>query len=160
MTITCRHARHHSLQSPSAEKTTAAKRWTVAYGLDAVLRTITYMLQYEGRPPDSLEWRMSRGDLRAIEGGYVLETLEPNVTRSTWPTGSTEGRGHPTEHADDIPDQALDDSEGRQRHDEAQHGGFDPATARAPKGFRAIRWRQCGRSNLPARETNGRSAVG
>jgi hypothetical protein len=61
----------------------AADRWEVRYGLDAVLKTISYTLAYRGTPPGTLQWTMTRGDLRAIEGRYDLVELEPGLTEAT-----------------------------------------------------------------------------
>lgn len=60
-----------------------AQRWTVRYELDAILKTITYTLAYEGTRPDRLTWKMTTGDLAAIEGCYELVELEPGLTEAT-----------------------------------------------------------------------------
>lgn len=61
----------------------AAQRWRVRYELDAILKTITYTLAYEGQRPGLLLWRMTTGDLAAIEGRYDLVELEPGLTEAT-----------------------------------------------------------------------------
>lgn len=61
----------------------AAQRWTVRYELDAILKTITYTLAYEGDGPGTLVWKMTTGDLAAIEGRYDLVELEPGLTEAT-----------------------------------------------------------------------------
>lgn len=61
----------------------AAGTWTVAYELDAIVKTIRYTLAYRSRRPTSLTWKMERGDLAAIEGAYDLVALEPDLTEAT-----------------------------------------------------------------------------
>lgn len=57
--------------------------WRVAYELDAILKTVRYTLAYEGTRPGRLDWKMTTGDLQAIEGGYELVELEPGLTEAT-----------------------------------------------------------------------------
>ncbi len=57
--------------------------WTVRYELNAILKTISYTLDYRGQRPERLEWKMARGDLKDIEGVYVLEGLEDELTEAT-----------------------------------------------------------------------------
>jgi len=61
----------------------AAGLWRVRYELDAILKTITYTLAYESRRPTLLTWKMTTGDLSAIEGRYDLLELEPGLTEAT-----------------------------------------------------------------------------
>lgn len=61
----------------------AAGRWTVRYELDAILKTITYTLAYESERPGLLTWKMTTGDLKAIEGRYDLVELEPGLVEAT-----------------------------------------------------------------------------
>jgi hypothetical protein len=65
------------------EADAAAGKWRVRFELDAVLKTITYTLAYEGRRPGELVWKMTGGDLKAIEGRYELIELEPGLTEAT-----------------------------------------------------------------------------
>jgi len=58
-------------------------RWTVDFELDAILKTIRYTLTYESVRPGRLTWRMTGGDLKAIEGEYELVELEPGLTEAT-----------------------------------------------------------------------------
>jgi uncharacterized membrane protein len=60
-----------------------AGRWRVRYELDAILKTITYTLSYDSERPGRLTWRMTSGDLKAIEGEYRLLELEPGLTEAT-----------------------------------------------------------------------------
>lgn len=60
-----------------------ACRWRVRYELDAILKTITYTLSYEGEKPHRLTWKATAGDLKAIEGEYLLVELEPGLTEAT-----------------------------------------------------------------------------
>lgn len=61
----------------------ATGRWTVRYELDAILKTITYTLAYESERPGLLIWKMTTGDLKAIEGRYDLVELEPGLVEAT-----------------------------------------------------------------------------
>ena len=61
----------------------SACRWQVAYELDAILKTVRYTLSYEGERPRRLQWKMTSGDLAAIEGCYELVELEPGLTEAT-----------------------------------------------------------------------------
>jgi len=61
----------------------AAGLWRVRYELDAILKTITYTLAYESERPKLLTWKMTTGDLQAIEGRYDLLELEPGLTEAT-----------------------------------------------------------------------------
>jgi hypothetical protein len=60
-----------------------AQRWRVHFTLNAILKTINYTLDYEGTRPDRLVWKMSAGDIKAIEGVYELVELEPGLTEAT-----------------------------------------------------------------------------
>lgn len=57
--------------------------WQVRFELDAILKTITYTLAYDGERPGRLTWKMTSGDLKAIEGCYELVELEPGLTEAT-----------------------------------------------------------------------------
>ena len=61
----------------------AAGRWTVAYELDAILKTIRYKLAYESERPHRLTWKLVDGDLADIQGNYELIELEPGLTDAT-----------------------------------------------------------------------------
>ncbi|MFN2426602.1 MAG: SRPBCC family protein [Candidatus Binatia bacterium] len=61
----------------------AAGLWQVRYELDAILKTITYTLAYQSTRPNLLTWKMTTGDLTAIEGRYDLLELEPGLTEAT-----------------------------------------------------------------------------
>ena len=61
----------------------AAGRWRVRFELNAILKTITYTLDYSSQRPGLLEWKMAGGDLKDIEGRYDLVELEPGLTEAT-----------------------------------------------------------------------------
>lgn len=61
----------------------ASGRWRVRYGLDMVLKTISYTLEYDSEPPTLLVWKSIDGDIRAIQGSYRFVELEPDVTEAT-----------------------------------------------------------------------------
>lgn len=72
------------IRSATVEQADAqAGKWQVHYELDAILKTITYTLAYECERPNALTWRMTTGDLTAIEGRYDLLELEPGLTEAT-----------------------------------------------------------------------------
>ena len=72
------------IRSATVEHADAATgRWRVRYELDAILRTIHYTLSYESTRPGLLTWKMTSGDLLAIEGRYDLVELEPGLTEAT-----------------------------------------------------------------------------
>jgi len=60
----------------------AAGTWTVRYGLDMVLKTISYTLSYQSRRPEELTWKLVEGDVRDVEGIYVFTALEPDLTEA------------------------------------------------------------------------------
>jgi ribosome-associated toxin RatA of RatAB toxin-antitoxin module len=60
----------------------AAGTWTVRYGLDMVLKTISYTLAYESRRPQELTWKLVAGDVRNVEGIYTFTALEPDLTEA------------------------------------------------------------------------------
>ena len=59
-----------------------AGRWTVRYGLDMVLKTVSYTLAYESRRPYELTWKLVAGDVRDVEGIYRFTELEPGLTEA------------------------------------------------------------------------------
>jgi ribosome-associated toxin RatA of RatAB toxin-antitoxin module len=60
----------------------AAGTWTVRYGLDMVLKTISYTLAYKSRRPQELTWKLVEGDVRDVEGIYTFTALEPDLTEA------------------------------------------------------------------------------
>lgn len=61
----------------------SAGLWTVALGLNMAIKTISYTLCYRAEEPDCLVWKLSGGDIKAIEGSYRFEDLGNNTTRAT-----------------------------------------------------------------------------
>jgi ribosome-associated toxin RatA of RatAB toxin-antitoxin module len=57
-------------------------RWTVRYGLDMMLKTISYTLAYQSRRPTELTWKLVAGDVRDVEGVYTFTALEPGLTEA------------------------------------------------------------------------------
>jgi ribosome-associated toxin RatA of RatAB toxin-antitoxin module len=64
------------------EANPTAGTWTVRYGLDMVLKTISYTLAYESRRPQELTWKLVEGDVRNVEGIYIFTALEPDLTEA------------------------------------------------------------------------------
>jgi len=60
----------------------SAQRWTVRYELNMVIKTISYTLAYEADAPHSIRWKLVEGDVNGIEGSYLLEALEADVTEA------------------------------------------------------------------------------
>lgn len=59
-------------------------RWRVRFEL-AVAKTLTYVLDLEGVPGQSLRWTLVEGDMmRTNEGGWTLEALDDGRTRATY----------------------------------------------------------------------------
>jgi hypothetical protein len=64
---------------------------TVAFTIDAKVKTIRYVLRYhlDGR---RLWWEYVDGDLEHVEGDYVLEEQDDGTTRATYAVGIDPGR--------------------------------------------------------------------
>jgi len=64
-----------------------AGTWTVAFELDAIVKTIHYTLAYHSERPHRLSWKMVAGDLQDIQGVYELIALEDDLTEATCTQG-------------------------------------------------------------------------
>lgn len=64
------------------ESDPGAGKWTVRYGLDMILKTISYTLEYRSRRPHELTWKLVAGDIRDVEGVYTFTSLEPDLTEA------------------------------------------------------------------------------
>jgi len=64
------------------ESDPVAGTWTVRYGLDMILKTIRYTLEYRSRRPHELTWKLVAGDVSDVEGIYTFTSLEPDLTEA------------------------------------------------------------------------------
>jgi ribosome-associated toxin RatA of RatAB toxin-antitoxin module len=64
------------------ESDPVAGAWTVRYGLNMILKTISYTLEYRSRRPRELRWKLVAGDLGDVEGIYTFTSLEPDLTEA------------------------------------------------------------------------------
>ncbi len=55
---------------------------TVAFALNAKIRTVRYTLAYSLEAPSTLRWTLVEGDLAAVEGSYVLSSRGPGQTHA------------------------------------------------------------------------------
>ncbi len=55
----------------------------VAFALDMRIRTIRYTLEYTYDLPARASWRLSEGDVAAVDGSYEFESLPDGNTRAT-----------------------------------------------------------------------------
>lgn len=55
----------------------------VAFELDAVVKTLRYVLSYEYEAPREVRWRLVEGDVKAVEGSYRFEPTGEGTTRAT-----------------------------------------------------------------------------
>jgi len=61
--------------------------WTVRYGLDMMIKTLSYTLAYQSQRPGLLTWNRVAGDVRDIEGSYEFIALEDDLTEATCTQG-------------------------------------------------------------------------
>lgn len=59
---------------------------------DARLRTIKARVRFTYEPPTRLRWTQEKGDLKALEGSWVLEDLGGGKTRATYAIDADSGR--------------------------------------------------------------------
>jgi ribosome-associated toxin RatA of RatAB toxin-antitoxin module len=58
-------------------------RWRVKYQLNMLIKTISYTLEYVGRRPSELDWKLAAGDVRAVEGSYRFRSIDAEHTEAT-----------------------------------------------------------------------------
>ena len=51
---------------------------------DAKVTTVTTQVRFSYEPPTALRWRQEKGDLKSVEGSWVLEELGGERTRATY----------------------------------------------------------------------------
>lgn len=57
---------------------------TVAFEVDAKVKTIRYVLRYHFEPPARIWWDYVEGDAKSVEGEYVFEDLGDGTTKATY----------------------------------------------------------------------------
>lgn len=57
---------------------------TVAFEVDAKIRTIRYVLRYHFDPPARIWWDYVEGDAKSVTGEYRFEDLGDGTTRATY----------------------------------------------------------------------------
>lgn len=55
----------------------------VEFHIDAKVKTIRYVLEYQYRKPSQLTWHSIDGDIESVEGIYRFRKLGPNRTEAT-----------------------------------------------------------------------------
>ena len=61
------------------ERDDANDRWLVEFELNMIVKTIRYVLQYQGERPNKLIWKMTEGDVTGVEGSYTFTKLDDKV---------------------------------------------------------------------------------
>jgi ribosome-associated toxin RatA of RatAB toxin-antitoxin module len=56
------------------------------------VKTVRTKVRFEYEPPTRLSWRQEKGDLKSMEGSWVLEDLGAGRTRATFSLESDPGR--------------------------------------------------------------------
>lgn len=59
---------------------------------DAKVRTVKSTVRFRYRSPTTLSWTQEKGDLKSVEGSWVLEELGPGRTRATYKLEAELGR--------------------------------------------------------------------
>ena len=55
----------------------------VEFHIDAKVKTIRYVLEYQHKKPSQLTWQSVEGDVESIEGVYRFKKLGPSKTEAT-----------------------------------------------------------------------------
>ena len=63
----------------------------VAFEVDAKVRAIHYRLRYSYEPPHRISWEYVDGDVRDIDGEYILEERGDGSTLATYSVGMDPG---------------------------------------------------------------------
>jgi hypothetical protein len=56
----------------------------VEFEIDAKLRTVRYVLRYSYRPPEWIGWTYLEGDVKSVNGEFLLEQADDGVTLATY----------------------------------------------------------------------------
>lgn len=59
---------------------------------DGKVKEITSRIAFEYQPEDGMTWKQKKGDLKSLEGKWVLEDLGDNRTRATYALKGDTGR--------------------------------------------------------------------
>ena len=63
----------------------------VAFLVDARVRTVSYTLRYSYEPPHRIAWEFVDGDVKDVEGEYILEDNGDGTTLATYSLGLDPG---------------------------------------------------------------------
>lgn len=72
-----------ALTAARVEKESRGLAKRVAFELDARIKTIRYVLEYQYKKPRELTWKSVAGDVGSITGSYRFEKLDDQRTRAT-----------------------------------------------------------------------------
>jgi hypothetical protein len=56
----------------------------VEFHIDAKIRTVRYVLRYSYEPPGWIGWEYVEGDVKDVNGEFVLEQVDDGVTLATY----------------------------------------------------------------------------
>lgn len=72
-----------ALSSARIEQESRGLAKKVAFELNARIKTIRYVLEYQYKKPRELTWKSVEGDVNSITGSYRFEKLDANRTKAT-----------------------------------------------------------------------------
>jgi uncharacterized membrane protein len=67
-----------------AKRDRAGRGEEVAFEIDAKVRTISYRLRYSYEPPHRIAWEYLDGDVKDVDGEFVLEDRGDGTTLATY----------------------------------------------------------------------------
>jgi ribosome-associated toxin RatA of RatAB toxin-antitoxin module len=79
----------------------------VAFRIDARVKTISYTLDYRYEEPHLMEWDFVEGDVRDIDGEFVLEDMGDGTTLATYALRIDAGMWMPGKIASLLNDQVM-----------------------------------------------------
>ena len=56
----------------------------VEFEIDAKIKRVRYVLRYSYEPPGWIGWEYVEGDVKDVDGEFVLEQVDDGVTRATY----------------------------------------------------------------------------
>jgi hypothetical protein len=69
----------------------AGRGENVAFEVDVKLRTVRYELRYSYEPPHRIWWDYVAGDVKDVDGEFLLESCGDEATRATYRVGLDPG---------------------------------------------------------------------
>jgi hypothetical protein len=79
----------------------------VAFQIDARVKSISYTLDYRYEEPHLMEWDYVEGDVRDIDGEFVLEDMGDGTTLATYALRIDAGMWMPGKIASVLNDQVM-----------------------------------------------------